>query len=183
MNVWFLRMDKYSLDNKDFGEKNAFIHSAHGSCDAPRLAKEHKDKVFPELALNGKDLAKLIRSIKYDLIKNGQISLEQSGKRRCDIAIRYWVSVMQVGDLVFVRNKQNKIILSRITDYISEVFFEDKGAFKRPVEIINEITESMVPSEIWERTKGRKTIERNAKKHITDWVVYNYESLTKKKNA
>ena len=179
MNIWFLRMDKYRLGEQCLSESHEFIYSAHGSCGISDVAKKYKNKIFPELTLNGKELAKLIRSIKEKLIRDKQISLDESGKRRCDIAIRYWLSVMKVGDLVFVRNKQNKVILSSVTNYISEEFFDTYGCFKRPVKIINEITESMVTPEIWRRTQGRKTIERNAKKHITDWVANNFESLNK----
>lgn len=84
---------------------------------------------------------------------------------------------MEAGDLVFVRNKQSKIYLCRVTGYISEEFFDKHGCFQRPVEILAEITEIMVPSEIWRRTQGRKTIERNAKNHISDWMIDNYEIL------
>jgi len=180
MNIWFLRMDKDIWNEHNISENYKFIHSAHGSCGDLDVVISHKSKIFPELTVNGKDLAKLIREIKEKLIRDKKISLDQSGKRRCDIAVRYWLSVMKVGDLVFVRNKHKKIILSRVTGYISEEFFETYGCFKRPVEILNEITEPMVPPEIWRRTKGRKTIERNAKKHVTDWVTNNYDSLCNK---
>ncbi|MFT6915495.1 MAG: hypothetical protein ACJAWL_001804 [Motiliproteus sp.] len=175
MNVWFLRMDKDGWNDFDLCESYKFIHSAHGSCGDLGVALKHKNAVFPELTMSGKELVKLIRSIKEELVSDGLIDLKKSGKRRCDVAIRYWLSIMKVGDLIFVRNKQDKVMLSKVTGYISEEFFESHGCFQRPVEIINEITESMVPPEIWRRTQGRKTIEINAKKHITDWVACNYK--------
>jgi len=177
MNIWFLRMDKYTLEEDCFSGSDTFIHSAHGSCGNVDIAKKHKGLFFPKLTKTGKELAKLIREIKEKLIEDDHISLEQSGKRRCDIAIRYWLSVMQIGDLVFIRNKQDKVVFARVTGYICEDFFDSYGCFKRPVEIISQINEQMIPAEIWRRTKGRKTIERNAKKHITDWITNNYESL------
>ncbi|NNG44551.1 hypothetical protein HJP15_16765 [Pseudoalteromonas sp. NEC-BIFX-2020_002] len=177
MNIWFLRMDKDGWDELDLNQNYKYIHSAHGSCGGLDVALRYKKRCFPELTMNGKELAKFIRSIKQKLIANGLFDLEQSGKRRCDIALRYWLSEMQVDDLVFVRNKQGKVMLCKITGYISEDFFDKRGCFQRPVEILNEIKESVVPSEIWGRTQGRKTIERNAKKHITTWVTSNYELL------
>jgi len=179
MNIWFLRMDKDGWDEFDLSENYKYIHSIHGSCRKPNgnldLVHKHKNKIFPEFTLNGRVLARLVRSIKQKLIFEGKIDERQSGKRRCDIAIRYWLSVMDTGDLVFARNKQGKVILCRISGYISEDFFDRYGCFQRPVEIIKEITESMVPSEIWRRTQGRKTIERNAKNHITNLVENNYK--------
>ena len=170
-------MDKDGWSELDLNQDYKFIHSAHGSCGGVDVAKRYKHMLFPELTLKGKELAKFIRTIKQKLIVNGLFDLEQSGKRRCDIALRYWLSEMKLGDLVFVRNKQGKVILCKITGYISEEFFDKRGCFQRPVEILSEIDESMVHSEIWNRTQGRKTIERNAKKHITDWVTSNYKSL------
>jgi len=170
-------MDKDGWNDLDLSEHYKYIHSAHGSCGDLDMAMEHKDLILPRLTLSVKDLAKLIRSTKEKLIVSGRIDEKQSGKRRCDVAIRYWLSVMDTCDLVFVRNKKGKVVLCRVTGYISEKFFEERGCFQRPVEILQEITESMVPAEIWQRTQGRKTIERNAKKHVSDWVVSNYKSL------
>ncbi|UAB71684.1 hypothetical protein INR79_07250 [Vibrio sp. SCSIO 43132] len=181
MNIWFLRMDKDGWDDLDLNQNYKYIHSAHGSCGGIDVAHRYKSKLFPELVMRGKELANFIRKAKQKLIEKKLFSLEESGKRRCDIALRYWLLEMKEGDLVFVRNKEEKVILCKITGYISEEFYDRRGCFQRPVEIINEINESMVSSEIWRRTQGRKTIERNAKKHVTDWVVNNIRSLSSSK--
>ncbi|SHO57955.1 hypothetical protein [Vibrio quintilis] len=177
MNIWFLRMDKDGWREIDLSESYSYIHSAHGSCGDLDTALAHKDEIFPELRLNGKQLAKKIREIKENLAKEEKINLEQSGKRRCDLAIRYWLQVMKSGDLVFVRTKQGTVILCRVTGYISEEFFTKRGCFQRPVQILGEVAECMVPARLWRRTLGRKTIERNARKPISDWVAENYKSL------
>jgi hypothetical protein len=176
MNIWFIRMDKDGWKDLDLNESSPYIYSAHGSCGDLDVAIKHKHLIFPELSLSGKDLAKLVRDIKLSLVDAGKIRLEDSGKRRCDLAIRYWLSIMKVGDLAFVRTKQGKVILCRVTGYISEDFFMQKGCFRRPVHILGEITEDMLPSNIWSRTLGRKTIERNRKKVISSWVKSKNES-------
>ncbi|WP_029849761.1 hypothetical protein [Vibrio parahaemolyticus] len=179
MNIWFIRMDKDGWKDLDLSENSPYIYSAHGSCGDLDVATKHKHLIFPELSLSGKDLAKLVRDIKLSLVDAGKIKLEDSGKRRCDLAIRYWLSIMKAGDLAFVRTKKGKVILCRVTGYISEDFFMQQGCFKRPVQILAEITEDMVPSDIWNRTFGRKTIERNAKKVISSWVENNIELLNR----
>ena len=178
MNIWFIRMDKDGWKDLDLNENSPYIYSAHGSCGDLEVATKYKHLIFPKLSLSGKDLAKLVLDIKLSLVDAGKIKLEDSGKRRCDLAIRYWLSVMQAGDLVFVRTKQGKVILCRVTGYISEDFFMQQGCFKRPVNILGEITECMLPISIWNRTFGRKTIERNAEKVISSWVESNIEALT-----
>ncbi|CCO50119.1 conserved hypothetical protein [Vibrio nigripulchritudo SOn1] len=181
MNIWFLRMDKDGWDDLDLNQNYKYIHSVHGSCCRRDIAQRYKNKIFPEFTMNGKELAKFIQTAKQKLVENKLFDLEQPGKRRCYIALRYWLIEMKKEDLVFVRNKEGKVILCEITGYISEEFFDEWRCFQRPVEVINEINESMVPSEIWRRTQGRKTIERNAKKHVTDWVVNNLRSLSSSK--
>lgn len=163
-------MDKDDFKGLDLNSNHPYIHSTHGSCGDLQIAMEYKDKIFPSLSFTGKELSKLIRSVKQRLISNGTINEEDTGKRRCDVVIRYWLSVMAVGDLVFARNKEGKVFLCEISGYISEQFFEERACFQRPVRIIKEITEGMVPEKIWKRTLGRKTVDRNAQIVVSKWV-------------
>jgi hypothetical protein len=178
-NVWFLRMDKYEHANSDFDPELGLIRSEHGSCDAKGTALEHKDSLFP-LLLSGEEVTELVLDIKKKLIEDGSFDFDEPGKRRCDVAIRYWISVMKIGDLVVIRAKNNKVFICEISSYISESFFLDRCCFERTVTKIKELSESMVSKELWKRTQSRKTIERNAKPYISNMVRDVFEQLHNK---
>ena len=163
-------MDKDDLNGFDLTEKTPFIHSVHGSCGNKELTSKYKQMIFPELSVSDQDLTKSVASIKRKLIESNDLNEFQLSKRRCDLAIRYWLSIMKVGDLVFVRNKINEVYLCKVSDYVSEKFFDSYGCFQRPVEILQKLSESMVHKELWHRTHSRKTIERNAKTAIVSLV-------------
>lgn len=170
-NIWFLRMDKYNLGTQyDMSESNPFIYSVHGICGVEniekKIIKKNKNKVFPKLLIDGRELRDLVRLIKQNLINDGSVDGEDIGKQRCDLAVWYWVAVMEYGDIVFVRNEQDKVFICRITGYVSEEFFNSHGCFRRPVNVLHEVTEENISEIIWNRTCGRKTIERNANEEV-----------------
>lgn len=162
-NIWFIRTDKDGHDNFDVTAESPFIYSLHGICgEANSHITKHKDKVFPKLVLGNEELLILVRTIKKQLIDDGIIDPSEGGKARCDLAIRYWIAIMEEGDIVFVRNKQQEVLVCKVTGYVSESFFDKNGSFQRPVEILGSLTKEPIYEEIWKRTKRRNTIERNA---------------------
>jgi hypothetical protein len=169
-NIWFIRTDKddWSADF-DISEKNESIYSAHGSCKRNHIIDKHKKKILPSLSLSAIQLAELIREIKKELI--AEELLEDTEKKRCDVFITYWISTMSIGDIVFVRNKKQELYICKISGYISNYFFDEIGSFKRPVNILQKISQDSISDEILRRTTGRKTIERNANKNIRSLVV------------
>lgn len=169
-NIWFIRMDKDWLEGVDINENAPFIHSVHGSCGQLEMAKKQKPFIFPSLSLDEKKLSTHIQSIKETLIKKGVIDDSLPGKQGCILAIRYWLSIMKEGDIVLVKNKLNTIYLCRVTGYVSEDFFDTHGCFQRPVKILQKVQKTSIHKDIWKRTQGRKTIERNKQKHITQLI-------------
>jgi hypothetical protein len=177
-NIWFLRTDKDNgSKNSDFSEENTFIYSDHGTCAEDEVIRKNKHKIFPILDISNHELRKLVRSIKLELVASGKIDLSEPGKSRCDVAICYWIAVMDIGDIVFVRNKQNDVFICKITGYISEAFFDRTGAFQRSVEILQQVSSHSLHERIWNRTKSRKTIERNANTEIKELVLQYLNAL------
>lgn len=160
-NIWFIRTDNDGHDHLDVTTDGKFIYSMHGVCGDMDYFTEHKDKVFPKLKLNYEELKKLVHLIKDQLITDGKLNPEEFGKQRCDLAIGYWLAIMEEGDVAFVRNKQQEVIVCKIVGYVSEVFFEKNGFFQRPVEVLGRLKKEVKYEQIWARTKSRKTIERN----------------------
>lgn len=163
-------MDKDNWNDLNLTFETPFIHSMHGSCGDIALALEYKDDIFPKLSISEQSLSKKILSIKNTLIENGAFNETQLGKQRCDLAIIYWLSRMKIDDIVFARNKLGEVFLCKVTGYVSEDFFVSYGCFQRPVKILQKLSESMMNGDIWHRTQGRKTIERNAKPFIANLV-------------
>lgn len=160
-NIFFLRMDKEALKQHDLSPQYPYIHSIHGICGERELIKQQRNIIFPELELSERDLIGLIFKLKQKLIDEGQLDEKAPGKQRCDLAIKYWLKTMQVGDAVFVRNQANQLYLCKIASYVQEDFFYENGCFQREVTDMQLLKESSVPTEILDRTHGRKTIERN----------------------
>lgn len=176
-NIWFLRMDKDDLDGYDLNETFPFIHSVHGICGNKELSLKQKHLIFPKLKLSDSELSKRIISIKQQLIESNQLDENQQGKKRCDLAIRYWVGTMSIGDIVFVRNKQNQLYLCKISSYVKEEFFDENGCFQREIDQLRLLDELSIPEALKARTYGRKTIERNANKSIRLLVEAHYGSV------
>jgi hypothetical protein len=171
-NIWFLRTDRDNgSKSKDFSYDRPLIYSDHGTCSKNEIVSKHKHKIFPTLDISGHELRKLVRSIKSELVEMDKINLSEPGKARCDVSICYWIAVMDIGDIVFVRNKQNTVFICEITGYISEAFFDETGGFQRPVEILQQVSSHSLHERIWNRTKSRKTIERNANVEIKELVL------------
>ena len=193
-NIWFLRTDSFEwnktidskytdIDTKTWPEqlekkkrhlKNkiiSYIYSAHGICADEPAVKQYKSNIFPELTKSPEELREDIRQIKQDLVKAGKLDLNEGGKKRCDVIICYWIADMGIGDIVFVRNQQNEVLICRITGYVLEDFFDKENAFAREVAILDRVTEQTVTANIWDRTKGRKALERNADEDIRTSVI------------
>ena len=163
-------MDKSLIEDFKFCEETPFIYSNHGICGDKALTLQYKNKLFPELQLTKPELKTAISDIKKVLVKDSRLNEKAFGKERCYIAILYWLSTMTVGDIVFVRTHLNEVFLCRVTDYISESFFDRYGRFQRPVQVLQKLSKTMISEGLWQRTAGRKTIERNAKKAINELV-------------
>jgi hypothetical protein len=161
-NIFFLRMDKDAFKEHDLSRQYPYIHSIHGICGKRDLIKQQKDRIFPRLELSERDLLEHIYKLKQNLINAGELDEKAPGKQRCDLAIKYWLKTMQVGDAVFVRNQTNQLYLCKIAGYVEEEFFDKHGCFQRKVADIELLDESFIPTEILSRTYGRKTIEKNA---------------------
>lgn len=165
-NIWFLRMDKNVLEDYQFCKHNPFIHSLHGSCEPQGKNSQYGERVLPKPPVDRRELSELIESRKRELIERGGLRLGE--KPRCYLAIVYWLSEMKEGDFVLVKVAGETVFLCRITGYVSEEFFYEFGLFQRPVEILQQLSPSLVHEDLWRRTQGRKTIERNAKLHVKD---------------
>ena len=165
-NIWFIRTDKDGCDQLDVTVKNPNIYSIHGICGDENYIKKHKNKIFPKLVLNKEELSTLVKSIKNQLITDGLINKNDEGKKRCDYAILCWLDIMKEGDVVFVRNKKQEVLVCKIIGYVSEKFFDTHCFFQRPVEVLASLTKEPVYEKLWKRTLGRKTIERNANNEI-----------------
>jgi len=176
-NTWFLRTDRDGAHFLDISEDHTFIYSLHGICGNPDIIRAHKSKLFPALNLTENGLRRLIFKLKKELIANGLFDPSEKGKRRCDLAIRYWLSTMKVGDVVFARNRKGQVLICKITDYISEDFFDANCCFQRPVQILGYLKNEPPFDKIWKRTTGRKTLERNAQAQIASLVTKLVESL------
>lgn len=181
-NIWFLRTDKDNYNESiDISIETPFIYSLHGICrdihQENVLIQEQKKNIFPELRIKGQELRKTVRFIKEDLIKNKVFADNGLGKKQCDLFIYYWVAVMQVGDIVFVRNKKQEVFICEITGYVLEEFFDNHGGFQRPVKILERISSNLALdkelSKIWHRTLSRRTLEKNSQKYVSD-IVFSY---------
>lgn len=170
-NIWFIRTDKDGMDNIDVTEQSPYIYSMHGICGDSDYVKEYKSKIFPKLVLSESELRSLVISIKNQLIEDGKIDTEEKSKVRCDLAIANWLARMEEEDIVFVRNKQQKVIVGRVTGYVSKAFFDEHGFFQRPIEILAFLKNEHPYQKLWQRTNGRKTIERNANRKIRTSVL------------
>jgi len=167
MDIFFLRMDKESFSEYDLTIDYPYIHSIHGICGERALIKKYKSIMFPRLSISERELLDYIYTIKQQLIDEGKLDETAPGKKRCDLAIKYWLHTMQVGDAVFVRNQANQLFLCKVASYVNEEFFDENGCFQRMVTDVVLLEDSSLPSEILDRTYGRKTIERNACRHVT----------------
>lgn len=186
MNIWFLRTDKDSdfvnPDISDISKEYPFIYSNHGICRGLQnksKIKKFKKNIFPTLCVNRKELKEFIHEVKEDMVNNGDI--DKGDKEKCDLFLSYWIVEMNIGDIVFVRNKEQKIFICKITGYISEKFFDEYCCIQRPVEILEEIFEdNKALKTIMHRTKGRKTLERNdndnsdVEKIVSDYLKSNH---------
>lgn len=178
-NIWFLRTDKDEYDQIDFNPDHKNIYSLHGVCGKSELINEYKAKIFPNLLLSRNEVISCVNRIKSELIKSGFLRIDKPGIARCNIVIAYWLAVMSIGDIVFVRNKQNKVFVCKIIGYVDESFFEMEGFFKRPVEILGLVMKNSIHERVWKRTMGRKTIERNADKEVDFYVKKYIDDLLK----
>ncbi|MEZ8463877.1 hypothetical protein AB6D04_06420 [Vibrio splendidus] len=166
-NIFFLRMDKDTVPTEPtFSNQHPYIHSVHGTCGNEDLVREQGSIIFPKLEISERGLIERIYKLKQDLIENNELDGSAPGKQRCDLAIKYWLKTMQVGDFVFVRNQVNELYLCQVASYVQKCFFDKHGCFQRRVENIQLVDESSVPVEIIHRTYGRKTIEKNACKVV-----------------
>lgn len=149
-------------------ESEGVIFSNHGICNPEKdeVYKLHRNNLFPELKLSRTKLAEEIRALKKNLIKAGHSELIE--KERCDLAICHWIADMKIDELVLVRTPQQQVFLCSIKSYICERCFSGLGSFFRNVYVHKEITEHIVDTDLWHRTIGNKTIERNAKPDIRD---------------
>lgn len=166
-NIWFIRSDKNEGNLWDFTMDTKFIYSMHGSCVSHNSAEKYYKMVFPKLAVSRNELMKLVRTIKNE---EGVI-----GKLHCDLSIAYWLAVMDVGDIVFVRGSAEDVYVCAITGYVLESIFQAHGVFARPITLFKKTSIDSISPKIWNRTLGRKTIERNNNKEIESLV---YEYLT-----
>lgn len=187
-NIWFLRTDKdgeFVDEEFDISDTNKFIYSAHGICGygGKEIIQRNKIKIFPKLLIDDKELRRTVRDVKKELIEAGVIDVTKPGKEQCDLFIWYWIAVMNAGDIAFVRNKKQEIFICRIIGYVSEEFFDagstlDHPIFQRPVEILKKVSpdssqeiEELKEKEIWHRTLGHKTLEKNNKEEVNTSVV------------
>lgn len=172
-NIWFIRTDKdYWTDCEDFSIQNPYIFSGHGSCGRKHIEIDKlKGEVFPEPDnFNIKDLRQKICDIKQILIDRGDFDIKSTGKKKCDLFIAYWIAVMSIGDIVFIRNKKQEVYITKIKGYISESFFEHSGSFQRPVEVLGKVNSETSDERLWKRTIGRQTLVRNANNIIRELV-------------
>ncbi|KOP37710.1 hypothetical protein DBB36_13615 [Flavobacterium sp. WLB] len=165
-NIWFLRTDKMT-HIKDISTDNPFIYSQHGVCAEKEINKlqsviEFKKQIFPKALISGRQIRNIVYEIKNELIKDRYITYEP---KQCDYFIWCWISGMDIGDIVVVRNSKNEIFICEINDYVSEKFLDENGYFGRSVRIIKEWKKEAEATEIKEiihRILGRRTLERNA---------------------
>lgn len=176
-NIWFLRTDKDDWGaDFDTTVSNPNIFSAHGSCVIDQsILEEHENKFFPELNLSKQELKSLIYSVKSHLTKSGVLDTNEESKNRCDLTICNWIYDMEVGDIVFVRNKCSQIIICKINSYLSHAFLREHRAFQRGVKILDSLSisdkaqmEAIAP--ILHRTAGRKTLEKNNNQEVRSFV-------------
>ncbi|KQH86673.1 hypothetical protein [Vibrio furnissii] len=179
-NIFFLRMDKDIVaSDPTFSPQYPYIHSVHGTCGNRELIKQQASIIFPRLELSERELLDRIYKLKQELIANDDLDEKAPGKQRCDLAIKYWLKTMQVGDVVFVRNQANQLYLCQVASYVQKGFFDEHGCFQRKVENVQLIDESSVPSEIINRTYGRKTIEKNACEAVKTVFVKHFGRTSK----
>lgn len=169
-NIWFIRTDKNIGNLWDVTMDTKFIYSMHGSCVNHKSTQMYYNMVFPKLTISRNELMKIVR-----IIKNEE---HVSGKFHCDLSVAYWLAVMDVGDIVFVRGSAEDVYVCVITGYVLESIFQAHGVFARPIKIFNKTSVDSINPKIWNRTLGRKTIERNNNKEIED-LVYEYLTLNK----
>lgn len=163
-NIWFVRMDKQDHNSEFFEGGQSFIFSDHGTC-LPKGAESNerligiRDKIFPNLMMSHRGVTELVQSIKAEYYVNTE-------KQRCALAVIYWISIMKESDVVVLRAKHDKVYLCEITDYIDEDVFNEEKRFARPVKVIKQLDSYTTSELIWNRTLGRKTVERNANSNI-----------------
>ncbi|GHZ29127.1 TPA: hypothetical protein ACGF6R_003532 [Vibrio cholerae] len=180
-NIFFLRMDKDVVATDPiFSPQYPYIHTIHGTCDNRELIKQQTKVIFPKLDLSERELLDCIYRIKQELINSHQMDENAPRKQRCDLAIKYWLKTMKIGDAVFVRSQDNQLYLCQVASYVQEKFFDEYGCFQRKVENVQLLDESSVPAEILNRTYGRKTIERNACEVVNVLFYKHFSSMIKK---
>lgn len=178
-NIWFLRTDKMT-HIEDISLKNPFIYSQHGVCAKKEINNlpsviNFKNQIFPKVSISGHKIYDVITEIKEELIQKGIIEYEP---KQCNYTIWCWVSVMDIGDIVFVRNGFDSIYVCEISGYVSKEFLDKNGYFGRPVRILKEWKNGVGTEEIKEilhRTVGRKTLEKNAKSIVTKLISEHIE--------
>lgn len=156
-NIWFVRMD-LETHPWNFNSTNPYICSLHGSCINRSILDKFKTQIFPKSFLNKYEIVSIVRKIKDEEgIKN---------KAMCDLVIAYWISIMNEGDIVFVRSQNNEVYIGILDGYLIESNYVKYGIFSRHVRILKKIEEKDIDPKIFKRTHGRKPIERNARHEI-----------------
>ncbi len=182
-NIWFIRTDKDGWNDFDISEDSPFIYSMHGICGNQEYQKvqDYKKNVFPKLLVSGHNLRNFVREVKQDLISIGQFGGEEIGKKQCDLFIYYWIAVMQIDDIVFIRNKKQEVFICQVTGYVLENTFDKFGIFQRPVKILKKISETDAERQklttIWHRTLGRRTLEINRRHDTRDFIINYLETI------
>lgn len=169
-NIWFVRMD---LDTNpwNFDSNNPYICSLHGSCINRSILNKIKTRIFPKSILNKYEIVSMVRKIK-----------DEEGitdKAMCDLVIAYWISIMNEGDIVFVRSQSNEVYIGFLDGYLIESNYVKYGIFSRPVRILKKVEEKEIDPKIFKRTHGRRPIERNARNEINILVSEYIENIDK----
>ena len=129
-NIYPLRMDIAPVgEETPFWLTHQYIHTEHGVCSNTDIAGQYAGRIFSELNISEHELLDTIETIKQQLISNDDFNAKDPVKQRCELAIRYWISKMQPGDVVFVRVEKQQVFLCEIIGYISVSFFRKFGYF------------------------------------------------------
>lgn len=161
-NIWFVRMD-LNTHPWDFNEENPYICSNHGTCASDEVFEYYKPMIFPNTVMSISDIRNCVKKIKLEEgIEN---------KDGCDLAISYWILIMNKGDIVFIRNRINEVYLGIINSYLSEFNYQTHKRFSRHVNIIKRVDETLISKDVYKRTSSRKAIERNDDKIISEKVL------------
>lgn len=178
-NIWFLRTDKMT-HIKDISTDNPFIYSQHGVCakeeinDLPSVIN-FKKQIFPRVSISARKIYDIVTEIKEEFIEKGIIDYKP---KNCNYTIWCWISVMDIGDIVFVRNGSGSIYACEISGYVCKEFLDKNGYFGRAVRILKEWKNGVGTEEINEilhRTSGRKTLEKNGNSTVTKVVSEHIE--------